>query len=84
MHVFSASPELNVTILSTMTITAPQIINALIAEHSDYLTECADDDDMSVDEYTIYVNTLSYDELVAETSTDDGFTLSDYVSYYSK
>ena len=67
-----------------MTISSNQIADALIAEHRDYLINCSDDDgDMTLDEYIDFINTLSYDELVAETSTDDSFTLTEYVNHYS-
>ena len=66
-----------------MTISSQQIIDALIAEHAHYLADCPSDDDMSLDDYTAFVNTLSYDELVAETSTDDSYPLADYVYAYS-
>ena len=67
-----------------MTISSQQIITALIAEHEHYLADCPDDDDMSLADYTAFVNTLSYDELVAETSTDDSYPLADFVYAYSK
>ena len=61
-----------------------QIAAALIAEHLNYLVECTDEDNMSLEEYTAFVSTLSYDELVFETSTDDTSTLEEYVNYYSR
>ena len=66
-----------------MTISSQQIIDALIGEHASYLLDCPDDDDMSLEEYTEFVNTLSYDELVAETSTDDSYPLADFIYAYS-
>jgi len=66
-----------------MTISREQIIDALIGEHAHYLADFPDDDDMSLEQYIEFVNTLSYDELVAETSTDDSYPLADYVYAYS-
>ena len=66
-----------------MTISREQIIDALIGEHANYLADCPDDVDMSLVDYTEFVNTLSYDELVAETSTDDSYPLADFIYAYS-
>ena len=66
-----------------MTISQEQIRDALIGEHEHYLANCPDDDDMSLEDYIAFVNTLSYDELVAETSTDDSYPLADFIYAYS-
>ena len=55
-----------------MTPTREQLIDALVKEY-EYL--CHDDydpdEDITPEEYLEMINTLSYDELVSETSADD-------------
>jgi hypothetical protein len=55
-----------------MTPTREQLIDALVKEY-EYL--CHDDydpdEDLTPEEYLEMINTLSYDELVSETSADD-------------
>ena len=66
-----------------MTYTRDQLISALVAEY-DYL--CHDDydpdTDMSPGEHLSYLVSLSLDDLIAETATDDEFTLDDFMSRY--
>ena len=67
-----------------MTISAQQIRDALIGEHAAYIDECGvEPGELSLDDYIAFVNTLSYDELVTETSTDDSYPLSDFIYAYS-
>ena len=66
-----------------MTITSQQIAHALIAEHSAYLADCPDDDDMSLSDYTDYIHSLSYNQLVDETSTDASYTLQEFINVHS-
>ena len=67
-----------------MTYTKQQLIDALVREY-DYL--CHDDfdpdEDLTQEEYLEMIETLSYDELVAETGTDESFTLQQFMETYS-
>ena len=67
-----------------MTYTRDQLITALSAEY-DYL--CHDDFDpdvdMSPDEHLAYLNSLSVEQLIDDTGTDDEFTLDDFMHRYS-
>ena len=64
-----------------MTPTREQLIDALYREY-EYL--CHDDfdpdEDLTPEEYLEMINTLSYEELVSETSTDETYTLEDFLS----
>ena len=70
--------------MTTTTYTRAQLIDALSNEY-DYL--CHDDydpdNDMSVSEYRDYLDSLSYDQLVADTDTDDGYTLDEFIANHS-
>ena len=67
-----------------MTPTREQLIDALVKEY-EYL--CHDDydpdEDLTPEEYLEMINTLSYEELVSETSTDETYTLEQFLSTYS-
>ena len=67
-----------------MTPTREQLIDALYREY-EYL--CHDDydpdEDLTPEEYLEMINTLSYEELVSETSTDEEYTLEQFLSTYS-
>jgi hypothetical protein len=67
-----------------MTPTREQLIDALVKEY-EYL--CHDDydpdEDLTPEEYLEMINTLSYEELVSETSTDEEYTLEQFLSTYS-
>ena len=60
-----------------------ELNDALQAEY-DFL--CHDDfdpeEDLSLEEHKDMLKNMSYDELVAETSTDDIFTLDDFMRTY--
>jgi hypothetical protein len=66
-----------------MTYTREQLITALAAEY-DYL--CHDDFDPDVDmspaEHLSYLQALSLDDLIADTDTDDEFTIDDFMTRY--
>ena len=66
-----------------MTYTKEQLIEALAKEY-EFL--CHDDFDPDVDhtpeEYRMYLQSLTYDELIEETSTDENFTLDEYILTY--
>ena len=70
--------------MSSITYTRVQLIDALSHEY-DYL--CHDDfdpdNDMSSSEYRDYLDSLSYDQLVADTDTDDGYTLDEFIANHS-
>ena len=63
-----------------MTYTANDIRLALIAEHAYY----AHDDDtlQSVDEFTQSIAPMLRAERIAETGTDETYTLDDYMSHW--
>ena len=67
-----------------MQYTRQQLIDALQHEY-EYL--CHDDFDpdvdMSSDEHLAYLNSLSVEQLIDETDTDDGYTLDEYMSNHS-
>jgi len=64
--------------------TRQQLIDALTYEY-DYL--CHDDFDpdvdMSPDEHLEYLNSLSIEQLIDETDTDDNYTLDEYMFNHS-
>ena len=66
-----------------MTYTKEQLIDAL---YNEYLFVIHDDYDPNVDatpeEYLEMLKEMSYDELVEETSTDDIFTLDEFMRAY--
>ena len=66
-----------------MQYTRQQLIDALAAEY-DYL--CHDDFDPDVDmspaEHLKYLNSLSVEQLIDDTGTDDEFTLDDFMTRY--
>jgi len=65
-----------------MKYTRADIINALVAEweylcHDDY-----DPDDPTPEEYREDLIEMSFEELIEETSTDEHFTLDEYMEIY--
>ena len=70
--------------MTITTYTRAQLIDALCHEY-DYL--CHDDfdpdNDMSPSEYREYLDSLSYDQLIADTDTDDGYTLDEFIYNHS-
>jgi hypothetical protein len=65
-----------------MNYTKEQLIDALAAEW-DYL--CHDDydpEDLTPEEHLEYLKSLTYEELIEETSTDEIFTLDDFMHRY--
>ncbi len=63
-----------------MTYTRTQLISAL---HSEYEFLCHDDFDPDVDmspsEYLTHLQSLSLDDLISETTTDDIYTLDEFM-----
>ena len=65
-----------------MNYTKAQLIDALVAEweylcHDDY-----DPDDQTPEEYREELIEMSLEELIEETSTDDHYTLDEYMDHY--
>ena len=69
---------------NSMTYTRDQLITALAAEYS-FL--CHDDFDPDVDmtdaEHLAYLNSLTVEQLIDETTTDDEYTLDDFMRCYA-
>ena len=67
-------------IITEMTPTREQLIKSLVTEY-EYI--CHDDfdpnEDPTPEEYLEIIKTLSYDELISETSTDEEYTLEQYI-----
>ena len=67
-----------------MNYTTEQLIEAL---HNEYVFLCHDDfdpdEDPTPEEYLEIIKTLSYDELILETSTGDEVTLEEYMEVWS-
>jgi hypothetical protein len=67
-----------------MNYTTEQLIEAL---YNEYVFLCHDDfdpdEDPTPEEYLEMIKTLSYDELVSETGTDELFTLQQFMETYS-
>ena len=63
-----------------MNYTKEQLVDALQREY-DYL--CHDDfdpeEDMSIEEHLEWLKSLSYDDLIEETCTDEIYTLKEYM-----
>ena len=60
-----------------------QLIDALVNE---WIYLCHDDpqpDDLTPEEYRNDLQEYTYDELIEETQTDDGFTLDEFMDAYS-
>ena len=66
-----------------MTPTREQLIEALVKEY-EYL--CHDDynpeEDVTPEEYRGLIETFSHDELIAETRTDEEYTLEEYLEIF--
>ena len=67
-----------------MTYTRDQLISAL---HSEYEFLCHDDFDPDVDmspsEYLTQLQSMSLNDLIAEASTDDIYTLDEFIHNYA-
>jgi len=66
-----------------MTYTRDQLITALSAEYDHLCHDSIDDDAMSPAEYRAALQSMSLDQLIAETTTDDVFTLDDFMHAYA-
>ena len=66
-----------------MPYTRDQLIPAIQSEYAFLIHDDYDPDtDMSPDEHLSYLQSLSLDDLIADTATDDEFTLDDFMSRY--
>ena len=65
-----------------MNYTTEQLINALVSEWEYLCHDDPQDDDMTPEEYRNDLEEYTYDELVEETGTDEGFTLDDFMEAY--
>jgi len=64
--------------------TRQQLIDALQREYEYLIHDDFDPDvDMSADEHLAYLNSLSIDELIEDTNTDDEYTLDAFMHSYS-
>ena len=64
--------------------TKEQLINALVREYEFLCHDDFDpDEDPTPEEYLEMIKTLSYDELILETSTDEEYTLEQYIKTWS-
>ena len=67
-----------------MTYTRDQLITALVAEYEFLCHDDFDPDvDMSPSEYLTQLQSMSLDDLIAETSTDDIYTLDEFIYNYA-
>ena len=65
-----------------MNYTKAQLIDALVAEWEYLCHDDPDPDDMSPEEYREDLINMSMKELIEETSTDEHFTLEEYMNTY--
>ena len=66
-----------------MTYTREQLITALAAEYDNLCHDDFDPDvDMSPAEHLSYLQSLSLDDLIAETSTDNIYTVDEFIHNY--
>ncbi len=66
-----------------MNYTREQLIEALYNEYSFLCHDDFDpDEDSTPEEYLEMIKTLSYDELIAETCTDEEYTLENFMERY--
>ena len=66
-----------------MTYTRDQLISALAAEYDHLCHDSTDDDNMSPAEYLASLQSMSLDQLIDETTTDDVFTLDEFMHAYA-
>ena len=66
-----------------MTYTREQLIACLINEYNHLAEE--EEMDMTLDEFRVYLQSRTTEQLIDETTTDSTYlTLDDYVKYYSQ
>ena len=68
----------------TQMYTRQQLIDALQHEYDVLIHDDFDPDvDLSLDEHLEYLNSLSVEQLIDETSTDDVYTLDQFMHHHS-
>jgi hypothetical protein len=68
---------------TSITYTRAQLISALSAEYAHLCHDDFNNNDMNDAQYAAFLASLSYDELVLETSTDDIYTLDEFIHNHS-
>ena len=66
-----------------MNYTRAQLIDALVAEWEYLCHDDPDPDDLSPEEYREELIEMSLEELIEETSTDEHYTLDEYMEHYT-
>ena len=66
-----------------MTHSRAQLIDALLHEHQSLSHDDFNDNVMNDAQYYSFLQSLTLDQLIAETDTDDEFTLDDFMFAYS-
>jgi hypothetical protein len=66
-----------------MNYTKEQLVDALVHEWEYLCHDDFDPEDQSPEEYRKDMEKLTVEELIEETSTDDGFTLEDFMDVHS-
>ena len=65
-----------------MNYTKAQLIDALVAEWEYLCHDDPQDDDMTPEEYREELIQMSLEKIIEETSTDEHFTLEEYMNTY--
>ena len=68
--------------MNDMKYQTKQIIDALVNEWIYLCHDDPQDDDLTPEEYRNELEEYTYDELIEETSTDEHFTLDEYMETY--
>ena len=66
-----------------MTHSRDQLIDALLSEHQSLSHDDFNSNVMNEAQYRSFLHSLTLDQLIAETGTDDTFTLDDFMYAYS-
>ena len=66
-----------------MNYTKEQLVDALVHEWEYLCHDDFDPEDQAPEEYRKDMEKLTVEELIEETSTDDGFTLEDFMDVHS-
>ena len=62
-----------------MTYTADQLRSALLREYQSYTHDSYDTDVMNDAQYRSYLQSLTFEQLIAESDTDDIYTLDEFM-----
>ena len=66
-----------------MNYTKAQVVDALVREWEYLCHDDPDPDDLSPEEYREELIEMSLEELIEETSTDEHYTLDEYMEHYT-